>query len=113
KTISELERQKERLEAQISRSTYFRATSKPVTLAAVAAAIPANAALIEIAVYCQFNPNSKRASEAYSEPRYVAYVLRQSGEVRWRDLGDAKAINDAIGSLRHALRDPLRREARE
>ncbi|MCM3870957.1 MAG: CHAT domain-containing protein [Pyrinomonadaceae bacterium] len=114
KQISELERQKERLEAQISRrSARFRAASQPVTLSAVQAAIPINAALVEFAIYCPFNPNSKRASEAYKEPRYVAYVLRRSGEVRWLDLGDAKAINNAIGSLRQALRDPLRRESRE
>ena len=114
KQISELEREKERLEAQISRrSAQFRAASQPVTRSAVQATIPINAALVEFAVYCPFNPNSKRATEAYKEPRYVAYVLRRSGEVRWHDLGDAKAINQTIGSLRQALRDPLRHESRE
>lgn len=114
KTLSELERQKERLEAQISRrSAEFRAATQRVTLAAVQAAIPANAALIELAVYRPFNPDPTISGEAYKEPRYVAYVLRPNGEVRWRDLGDAKAINEAIGSLRQVLRDPLRREVRE
>lgn len=112
--ISELEEQKDRLEAEISnRSAEFRAASRPVSLAAVQAAIPPNAALIEFAVYRPFDPKAENNSEAYGEPHYVAYVVRQRGEVRWQDLGDARAIDEAIGSLRQSLRDPHRRNARE
>jgi CHAT domain-containing protein/Tfp pilus assembly protein PilF len=112
--ISELEEQKGRLEDDIShRSAEFRAGSQPVTLAAVQAAIPANAALIEFAVYRPFDPKAESNSEAYQEPRYIAYVLRQKGEVCWRDLGDAKTIDAAISSLRRALGDPSRRDVQE
>jgi CHAT domain-containing protein/lipopolysaccharide biosynthesis regulator YciM len=112
--IGELEEQKERLEAEISRrSAEFRAGSQAITLAAVQAAIPANAALIEFAVYRPFDPKAESNSEAYKEPRYIAYVLRQKGEVRWRDLGDARAMDEAISSLRQALGDPLKRDVRD
>ena len=114
KKVSELEEQKERLEGDISRrSAEFRAASQPVTVAAVQAAIPANAALIEFAVYRPFDPKAESNSEAYKEPRYIAYVLRQKGGARWRDLGDAKSIDEAIGLMRQALGDPLKREVRE
>jgi CHAT domain-containing protein/Tfp pilus assembly protein PilF len=114
KKVGELEERKERLEAEItSRSAEFRAGSQTVTLAAVQAAIPANAALIEFAVYRSFDPKAESNSVAYKEPRYIAYVLRQKGEVRWRDLGDAKAVDKEIGALRQALGDPLRRDARD
>ena len=114
KKISELEEQKEQLEAEISRrSAEFRAGSQPVTLAAVQAVIPTNAALIEFAVYRPYDPKLGSNSRAYKEPRYIVYVLRRTGEVRWHDLGDVRAINEAIDSLRQALRDPLRRDVRE
>ena len=113
KKVSDLEEQKERLEGDISRrNAEFRAVSQPVSLAAVQAAIPPNAALIEFAVYRPFDPKAESNSEAYKEPRYIAYVLRQ-GEVRWHDLGDTKAIDEAIGSMRQALGDPLKHDTRE
>jgi CHAT domain-containing protein len=49
----------------------------------------------------------------YGEPRYVAYVLRQHGEVRWRELGSAKEIDASVDSLREALRDPQRKDVRQ
>jgi CHAT domain-containing protein/Tfp pilus assembly protein PilF len=114
KTVGDLEERKERLESEISRrSAEFRAGSQAVTLAAVQAAIPADAALIEMAVYRPFDPKAESNSEAYGEPRYIAYVLRQTGEIRWLDLGEAGAIDQSIGLLREALGDPSRRDARE
>lgn len=107
KKVHELEEQKERLEADISRrSAEFRANSQAVTLGAVQAAIPANAALIEFAIYHPFDPKAESNSEAYKAPRYIAYVLRRNQEVAWHDLGDAKAIDEAIEAWRRALRDP-------
>jgi hypothetical protein len=79
KKIHELEEQKERLEAGISRrSAEFRANSLAVTLVAIQAAIPANAALIEFAIYHPFDPKAESISEAYKAPRYIAYVLRRN-----------------------------------
>ncbi len=109
--IKSLEAQREELEAEISRrSAEFRAASQPVTLAAVQAAIPANAALIELAVYRPFDPKAKSDKAAFGESRYVAYIIRKQSEVQWKELGEARAIDGAIEELRKALRDPKRKD---
>src|SRR6266536_1826890 len=107
--IKDLEDQADKDEADISRrSDEFRAQSLPVTLEAVRAAIPSDSALIEFASYRPFNAKATRGDEAYGQPRYVAYVLRHEGEIEWKELGEAKAIDTAIAALRKALRDPKR-----
>src|ERR1700722_2267709 len=109
-----LEDQRELLEEEMNRRTAgFYARSKPATLAAIEAAIPENAALIEFAVYRPFDPKAQDNPKAYGEPRYVAYVVRGQGEVQWKDLGEASLVDDAINRLRQALRDPQRRDATE
>jgi CHAT domain-containing protein/Tfp pilus assembly protein PilF len=105
--IKELEDQADKDEADISRrSKEFRAQYLPVTLEAVRADIPPDSALIEFASYRPFNAKATKGDEAYGQPRYVAYVLRREGEIEWRELGEAKAIDTAIAALRKALRDP-------
>src|SRR5262249_26699325 len=111
KQIKILEAQKEKLEAEISeRSAEFRAQSQPITLAAVQAAIPINAVLIEFASYQPFNAQAIGNDKKFEEPHYVAYLLRHEGEILWRELGDAKSIDNAIDSFRGALSDPKRRD---
>jgi CHAT domain-containing protein len=111
KQIKALEEQKEKLEAEISRrSAEFRAQSQPITLAAVQAAIPSNAVVIEFASYQPFNARAVGNDKEYGEPRYVAYLLRREGEIQWKELGDAKTIDEAIGAFRRALSDPRRRD---
>ncbi len=101
-TINQLEERVEKLEAEIgSRSLEFRALSQPITIAAVQAAIPPDAALVDL------------YRHDYKESRYVAYVLRQRGEAQWVDLGDAEAIEQAIDKLRQALRDAKRQDVRQ
>jgi CHAT domain-containing protein/Tfp pilus assembly protein PilF len=113
KRIKELEDQAEQYEAAIGRrSKEFRALSLPVTLAAVQAAIPANAALIEFASYRPFNAKAAKDDEAYGKPRYVAYVLRHEGEIQWKELGDVNIIDKAIVALRKALRNPNRTDVK-
>jgi CHAT domain-containing protein/Tfp pilus assembly protein PilF len=107
--IKALEEQADKDEADISRrSDEFRAQSLPVTLEAVRAAIPPDSALIEFASYHPFNAKARKDAEAFGQPRYVAYVLRREGEIEWKELGDAKSIDTAIGTLRKTLRDPRR-----
>jgi CHAT domain-containing protein/uncharacterized DUF497 family protein len=114
KQAAALEEEKERLEAEISaRSAEFRAQSQPVTLAAVQAAIPSNAALVEFAVYRPYDPKAASDREAYGKPRYVAYVLRGQGDVLWRELGEAREMDARVDALRQALRDPQRRDVRQ
>ncbi|MCA1634395.1 MAG: CHAT domain-containing protein [Acidobacteria bacterium] len=113
KRITTLEEQKEKLEAEISRrSAGFYNRPQPVTLAAVRQTIPAGAALVEFAVYRPFDPKRPDNQTAYGEPRYVAYVVRGQGEVQWKELGEAKEIDDAVAALRGALGDPRRKDAR-
>ncbi len=108
------EAQKEKLEEEIARrSASFRAQSQAVTVEAVKAAIPADAALVEFAVYRPFDPRAIGNESAYGEPRYIAYILRAGAEAGWRDLGLARPIDAAVAALRQAVRDPERKDVRE
>jgi CHAT domain-containing protein/Tfp pilus assembly protein PilF len=111
KQIKALEDEKENLENNISRrSAEFRAGSQPITLEAIQSAIPVDAALVEFTVYHPFNAKYAKPDEKLGKPRYAAFVLNHQGESRWVDLGEAKAIDDAVDSLRRALRDPKRED---
>jgi len=114
KQIKALEEEKEKLEAEIGRSSAeFRALSQSVTVEAVRTAIPVNAALVEFFAYRPANAKAAKEDERFGPPRYVAYVLRREGEVQWTELGEAKAIDEAIGNLRQALRDPKRADVKQ
>ncbi|HKQ79015.1 MAG TPA: tetratricopeptide repeat protein, partial [Blastocatellia bacterium] len=106
--IMTLQDRAEILEAEISRrSAEIRAQYPPITLEAAQAAIPLNAALIEYASYRPFNAKD----HVYGAPRYIAYIVRRHGEILWKELGAARAINASVAALRKALRDPKRKEA--
>jgi CHAT domain-containing protein/Tfp pilus assembly protein PilF len=107
--IKALEDQVEKDESEIShRSSEFRAQSLLVTLEAVRTVIPPRAALIEFATYRPFNARASIGDEAYGQPRYVAYIVRHEGEILWKELGEAEAIDKVIAALRSALRNPKR-----
>jgi CHAT domain-containing protein/Tfp pilus assembly protein PilF len=96
----------EELESTLSaRSPEFRAQVQPVTPAAVQAALPADSALIEFAV---FTPRDLRNNRKKLPPRYLAYLLAARGEPRLIDLGEAVPIDRAITAWRRALRNPRR-----
>lgn len=114
KQLTDLETQKEKLEIQISdHNPQSGIGSSPVTLAAIKAEIPADAALIEFAVYQPFNPKAENNDEAYGEARYIAYILRKSGEVKFIELGDKKTIDKSSEELRKALRDKERKDIKQ
>src|ERR1700735_4249817 len=101
KHLNSLAEQREALETDISRrSAEFRTQAQAITLAGVKSAIPGQAALIEFAAYRPYNPKLDEEEAAFDEPHYIAYVLRQNGEVRWKELGPAKGIDAAVASLR-------------
>ncbi len=113
KAIQDLEAQKERLEVELSeRCTEFRAQMRPVTVEAVQAAVPDDAALLEFAVFRPFDPSAERNAEAYAAPHYAAYIVRKHGVPRGVDLGEARAIDERIETLRQALRDPSRADVK-
>ena len=110
--IAQLDGEKERLEGEIgARDAEFRAQTQPVTLRAVQAAIPDDAALLEFAVFRPFDPVAQN-DEAYGPPHYAAYVVRKHGAPRGVDLGPARTIDGTIAALREALREPARRDLR-
>jgi CHAT domain-containing protein/Tfp pilus assembly protein PilF len=111
--IRMLEDRAEGFEADISRrSSEFPAQSPPITLEAVQAAIPSDAALIEFASYRPPDVRAWKHNKWYSKPRYVAYILRHQGEIQWKELGETKAIDTSIAALRRALRNPKRNDVK-
>jgi CHAT domain-containing protein/Tfp pilus assembly protein PilF len=112
--INSLEQQREKLESEIGvRSAGFYNPTKPVSLAAVQSAIPADAALIEFAIY---HPSGSRAGQKQPEnrdARYVAYIVPARGEIKWKELGNTQTIDRAADQLREALRDPNRNDIRQ
>ena len=109
--IKTSDEQRQKVEEEISRhSAGYYELSRPVSLSQVQSAIPANAALIEFAVYRPFNPKAPAGLTAYAEPHYVAYIIRNHGAVQWRELGPTKEIDQRIYEWRQALRDPKRKD---
>ncbi len=109
KLIGGLRAKKERMEKDIgNRSRGFYGQALPVTLEKVQAMIPKDAALVEFAVYRPLVKTAATIGAKLGEPRYVAYVIRNSGLVASADLGPAKDIDAAIQQFRAALRDPKR-----
>jgi CHAT domain-containing protein/Tfp pilus assembly protein PilF len=111
--IGALEVKKERLEAELAEhSAEFRAQMQPVTLEAVQASMPDDAALLEFAVFRPFDPRAERNADAYGPPHYAAYVVRKLVAPVGLDLGVASTIDHAIDAFRQALRDPTRTDLR-
>jgi CHAT domain-containing protein/Tfp pilus assembly protein PilF len=107
----DLEARKEQLEAALSeRSDEFRVRMQTVTLDAVQAALPADAALLEFAIFRPFDPRAERNAEAYGPPHYAAYVIRKTGTPFGLDLGPAAAVDESIDFFRQTLRDRTRRD---
>jgi len=96
----------ERLEAAISRrSADFRANAQPVTLSNVQAALPADAALIELFSYEPFDLKAQLREKRFGSARYVAYVIKREGDPQFVDLGEASVIEVNVEKFRAALRD--------
>ena len=109
KQLDDLEKDRDALEGRIAaRSAQFRAASQPVSLAAVRAAIPAHAALVEFIAYDPFHPAAKAEKDLHDPPHYAAYVIRRDAATTGVDLGLVADIDAAAGRLREALRDPTR-----
>jgi CHAT domain-containing protein/uncharacterized protein HemY len=107
---SDLVTRQDALEAELAgRSSEFRRAVTPVTVASVARAIPAQAVLVEWFRYTPFDPTIKKGPQAQSAaPRYVAYVLRRSGDLSVIDIGPARAVESLVQEFRAALSNPAR-----
>src|SRR5205807_152484 len=47
------------------------------------------------------------------ESRYIAYVIRSTGDVKWKDLGATKDIDSMVDKFRRAVGDPDRADVRQ
>lgn len=102
--MAQLEQQADQLEAELSqRSVAFRTEAQPVEIADVQAQIPANAVLIEFYRYHPFHPQGSERRNQWGQARYGAYWLLPGGEPQWRDLGDAKTIDQAVVEFQRQL----------
>jgi CHAT domain-containing protein/Tfp pilus assembly protein PilF len=107
--LKTLKEKVEELEGELSsRSAAFRNQAKPVTLAAVQAALPAGTALIEFAFFTPMESQTVKSKP----PRYLAYLLPAQGQPKWVDLGNAAMIDRAVDAWRTALRNPNRADVK-
>src|SRR5262249_12889040 len=105
-SIARIEARREQLEATLSEhNAEFRAEVRPVTLDAIQAAIPGDAALIEFAIFRPFDPEAERNEEAYGAPHYAAYVIGKHAAPVGMDLGAVEDIDALVSRFRDALRD--------
>jgi CHAT domain-containing protein len=110
---AQIEMRRDQLEASLSRRREgFESAVPPVTLEAVQAAVPGDAALLEFTVFRPFDPEAERNEDAYGPPHYAAYVVLKSGAPRGIDLGVVEQIDPLIVALRRSLRDPNDTEVR-
>jgi CHAT domain-containing protein/tetratricopeptide (TPR) repeat protein len=104
---------RESIEAQLNNRTAGYERADATTLAAVEAAVPPHAALVEFVVYAPYNPRTpiEKQDETVGR-RYAVCVIVPGGTPRWKDLGPADAIDAAVAAFRAALRDPKRSDVR-
>jgi CHAT domain-containing protein len=109
KQLDGLEKDRDAVERQMAaRSAQFRADRGAVSLEAVRAALPANAALVELVEYEPFHASAKTDKDLHDPPHYAAYVIRRDADTIGVDLGPVADIDAAASRLRAALRDPAR-----
>src|SRR5262249_24558837 len=108
KKLKSLEDHRADFESRISElGAGFYERSKPIALKDIKSAIRSDAALIEFAVYRAISPkdyefSDERASDraVVGAPRYAVYVITYGSEVKWKDLGETKVVDDRIDALR-------------
>ena len=108
--LKQLEGEIDAMEADLSRrSAAFSSDAQPTTLPAIQAALPPKTSLIEFAAYQPYQFSKQNAAPTH----YIAYVMNSDGTIKWKDLGEAAAIDQSIEVLRQALRDRGRSDVRQ
>ena len=102
--------EREQLEIELHRlSAGYLEPTRALTLDEVQRAVPADAALLEFAIYRPFDARASfESGKQYGSPRYVVYIVRHRGEPQWKDLGPAEEIDRDVEGFRSALADPER-----
>ena len=108
KRIAELQTQKERLEADLSRMSDTFAKTKKVAKAdtrRVADTLPAGSSLIDFVRLPMYNFTAKGNEKKWLLPRYYAFILPSGrpGDVSLADLGDAGKIDNLIRELKRNI----------
>jgi CHAT domain-containing protein/tetratricopeptide (TPR) repeat protein len=105
--LDELSQQKEILESTLARhSSEFRRQVAPVTIQSVQRNIPTDAALVEWFRYTPFDPHV--VGSQWGQPRYVAFLLKSSGDSEVVDIGDAQTIDGLVGEFLATVSDANR-----
>ncbi|GCA72242.1 photosystem I assembly protein Ycf3 [Microcystis aeruginosa NIES-2519] len=100
--LNEVTEKAKEIEGKIGvRSAEFRNLSQPITLEGIQKLIPADAALVEIVRYQPYNPKN----DSFGIPRYAVYILYPNGDIKAKDLGEAKPIEDKLIYFRDNLAD--------
>ncbi|TRV63677.1 MAG: CHAT domain-containing protein [Microcystis panniformis Mp_MB_F_20051200_S9] len=100
--LNEVTEKAKEIEGKIGvRSAEFRSLSQPITLEGIQKLIPADAALVEIVRYRPFNPKN----DSFGIPRYAVYLFYPNGDIKAKDLGEAKPIDDKLIYFRDNLAD--------
>lgn len=110
--VADLSGQIEQFEQQlVARSASFRAQQEQgrLTSAALAAALPADCALVDIVLYVHAAPSGKPQLLLNGEPRAVAFVSRRDQPVRRIELGAAEPLYDAVHAWRRRFVNDTRR----
>ncbi len=103
KQIEMLRERKEKVESRISVASGGNYTaSSAVSLKKIREVIPEKSVLIEFKRYESFDLKTGKRNE----PSYVVYFAGKTGEIGWKELGEAKPIDTAIAKFRQALQDP-------
>src|SRR5262249_7077222 len=103
--LAHLDEQRRTLENELSeRNAALKIQLRPISVEQVQAAIPKEAALVELFRYEPFNAKAHKPGEGWGKTRYVAYVLRHRGEIQWADLGEAAPIEAAVDAFLPTLR---------
>src|SRR5262249_3636261 len=103
--IEELASEEQDLSKQLRRADSRVAPPGWAELADVRKALAADAVLIDIAHFRNFNFKVKPRQKKWLAARYAAWVTPPSGPVRLIDLGLAEKIDEAVTGFRGALKD--------
>ncbi|HEY3803886.1 MAG TPA: CHAT domain-containing protein [Kofleriaceae bacterium] len=109
KTVAALEEQIAQLEIKVGdKSAQYRAVSQAISLAAVQKLVPKGARLVEIINFQPYDAKVTYYTPTTPKParHYAAYVLAQTGDPVFVDLGSAQPIDDAIVAFRKAVSNP-------
>jgi CHAT domain-containing protein len=119
-SVEKLRREVDDLEkAAASGGAALRSWAAPIQIEDLQSRIPADAALVELVEYQDFDPTRISTDRARGIARLAAFVLRSAGDPRRIPLGEAAAINASVRAFREALVDTevsqkeLRKRARD